>query len=416
MKKSLWIVGSLCILGLLLVGCEPIDVDININNGGSWAVGGELTGVVSVTGESTGDVQFPQDDAATVEMSDEVIELAILLDTSNSMDGLIEQAKSQLRQMVNEFSKARDTNGRMPRLKLALYEYGNDDLSMMKGYIRQVTPFTQDLDLISQELWSLDTNGGSEYCGEVIKKSVADLDRSGGDDSLKIILIAGNEEFTQGDIDYRQWVADAKAKGIIVNTIFCGDYDEGVDTMRKDGATLGGGKYFNIDQDKEVVYIDAPQDDLIFELNQQLNDTYIPYGSEGEVRAAVQEEQDEASSSYGLSNLVNRAVTKSSKNYSNASWDLIDAIDQNIVKLDDVDEKDLPQEMQDMTLEEREKFVVEQQAARDEIQTQISELSIARDTYIAEERSKMNLSDDTLDQVMLDIISSQLGLKGFVVE
>ena len=38
-----------------------------------------------------------------------VVQLAILLDTSNSMDGLIDQARSQLWKVVNEFSaRARD--------------------------------------------------------------------------------------------------------------------------------------------------------------------------------------------------------------------------------------------------------------------------------------------------------------------
>ena len=50
------------------------------------------------------------------------IKIALLLDTSSSMDGLIEQAKSQLWKLVNELSKFNYQNEK-PELEIALYEY-----------------------------------------------------------------------------------------------------------------------------------------------------------------------------------------------------------------------------------------------------------------------------------------------------
>ena len=73
-------------------------------------------------------------------------------------------------------------NGLMPVIgeeewdEIALYEYGNDNLPMREGYIRQVTPFTSDLDLISEKLFKLKTLGGSEFCGEVISVSLRQLE------------------------------------------------------------------------------------------------------------------------------------------------------------------------------------------------------------------------------------------------
>src|SRR5215204_3864192 len=103
-----------------------------------------------------------------------LVQLAILLDTSNSMDGLIAQAKTQLWQIVNEFIGAKQ-DGKAPKVEVALYEYGNDGLSKEKGYVRQVAPLTVDLDKISESLFALKTNGGSEYCGWVIRDAVKDL-------------------------------------------------------------------------------------------------------------------------------------------------------------------------------------------------------------------------------------------------
>ncbi|MEO9894262.1 vWA domain-containing protein, partial [Aurantibacter sp.] len=91
------------------------------------------------------------------------VKIALLLDTSNSMDGLINQAKAQLWDIVNEFTHAKCGNEARPKLQIALYQYGNDNLSSREGYIQQVLNFSSDLDEISEKLFSLTTNGGEEY-------------------------------------------------------------------------------------------------------------------------------------------------------------------------------------------------------------------------------------------------------------
>lgn len=98
---------------------------------------------------------------------DNKIQVALLLDTSNSMDGLIDQAKSRLWNIVNTLTTVK-YNGQAPQVEIALYEYGNDGLKD-ENYIRQITPLTQDLDLVSEKLFALRTNGGNEYCGAVIR-------------------------------------------------------------------------------------------------------------------------------------------------------------------------------------------------------------------------------------------------------
>ncbi|MBT8184049.1 MAG: VWA domain-containing protein, partial [Eudoraea sp.] len=179
-----------------------------------------------------------------------VVKIALLLDTSNSMDGLINQAKAQLWDIVNKFTSARCGNHQRPTLQIALYQYGNDDLSSREGYIQQVIGFSSDLDEISEKLFSLTTNGGEEFCGEVIQTSVRQLDWGKNEDHLKMIFIAGNEPFTQGKLNYRDAVQNAREKDIVVNTIFCGNYQQGVNTHWKAGATMTGGEYMAIDHNK----------------------------------------------------------------------------------------------------------------------------------------------------------------------
>jgi hypothetical protein len=93
-----------------------------------------------------------------------LVQMAILLDTSGSMSGLIDQARAELWAIVNEFIFAK--RGDMaPEVQVALYEYGKMSLPQEGGYIRRIVPFTTDLDKVSEELFALKTNGGDEYCG-----------------------------------------------------------------------------------------------------------------------------------------------------------------------------------------------------------------------------------------------------------
>ena len=137
-----------------------------------------------------------------------LIQIAILLDTSSSMNGLINQARTQLWTVVNEFARTKQS-GQAPMLQVAVYEYGNSGLVAGEGYIRQVLPLTDDLDAVSEKLFALTTNGGDEYCGQVIDAATKGLGWSDSAKVYKAIFIAGNEPFTQGPVSYQASCAAA---------------------------------------------------------------------------------------------------------------------------------------------------------------------------------------------------------------
>lgn len=190
-----------------------------------------------------------------------VIQMAILLDTSNSMDGLINQARSQLWKVVNEFATAR-RNGQVPDLRVALYQYGNSRLSKDTNWIQQVLPFSDDLDRVSEKLFALTTNGGQEYCGAVIQHAVNQLQWSESNDDLKCIFIAGNEPFSQGPVGYQEVCKTAIEKGITVSTIFCGNEAQGVQTGWQAGALLADGSFMNIDKQSRRRDRHAPRQEV----------------------------------------------------------------------------------------------------------------------------------------------------------
>jgi hypothetical protein len=351
---------------------------------------------------------------AKAEKRDEknLIQIAILLDSSGSMSGLIDQAKSQIWKIVNELALAK-RDGKSPDIEVGLYEYGKATISSSEGYLRMLVPLSSDLDRVSDQLFKITTNGGDEYCGKVIQVATESLKWSKSNKALKVIVIAGNEPFTQGSVDYRLASKNAISKGIIVNTIFCGNEQTGIQTKWKDGADLADGKYMAIDHTKKVVHIEAPQDDEILKLGRELNKTYIGYGASGKKLKQRQAAQDTNARNMSKSVMVQRSFTKSSKKYKNTKWDLVDAMENDEVKVEEMEEKELPAEMKKMKKGERKKYVVKKSKERGVLQKKIAKLRKSRNAYVLKERKKRSGSDKTLDSVIVNAIKEQAMRKKF---
>lgn len=340
------------------------------------------------------------------------IQMAILLDTSGSMSGLINQARAELWKVVNEFITVKK-DGKSPQLDVALYEYGKSSLSGSEGYIRQIVPFTNDLDKVSQELFALKTNGGSEYCGWVIKDAVNCLQWSKAPSDLKVIFIAGNEPFTQGPVDYKVSCKSAIEKSIIVNTIHCGSQQDGISGKWKDGALVADGSYLCINHNQQAVEIAAPQDAEIVKLNSELNTTYIAYGREGARYKENQVAQDNNSGRLSVSNAAARAATKSSSYYRNDSWDVVDAVKNDKLKLKELKKEDLPEEMKKMNKDQQKEYVEKKSKKRQEIQKKIQKLNEARKKHIADEMKKLNKADKSLGSAMIKAVRKQAESRKF---
>ena len=353
------------------------------------------------------------------------IQVALLLDTSNSMDGLIDQAKTRLWDIVNTLSTLK-YQGKTPQIEISLFEYGNNSLSVESNYIRQVTPMTSDLDLISEMLFGLRTNGGSEYCGAVIQSAATKIDWSTDKNDIHLIYIAGNEEFTQGKIPYQEAIATALSKDIFVNTIYCDNNsrngkpsDDPISRTWKDGAKLGQGKYFSINSDRKVRQIATPFDDQISAKNSLLNKTYMGYGHEGSSKLEAQSVQDSNAFSISKEVAVSRSVSKAnSKVYDNASWDLVDRYtkDKEIVKK--LEKKDLPAELQTKSKEEIQSIIEAKKTERETLQKEINALAKQRQAYIDDEAKKTQKdgSGDDLGKAINESIIGFAKAKNYNVE
>lgn len=314
------------------------------------------------------------------------IQIAILLDTSGSMDGLINQTREQLWRIVNTFATAKK-EGKRPRLELALYQYGNDGIPAQQHHVQRVVPLTTDLDKVSEALFKLSTNGGNEYCGAAISHALGELEWSANPKDLKLIYIAGNEPFTQGPIAFRDAVKSSISRGIVVNTIHAGTEQQGLSDGWAEAAKLADGNFLFIDSNRAVARVDAPQDAELARLSQEMNKTYIAYGGKGKEAVARQAAQDSNAQGMSASSMSTRAVAKASPMYRNGDWDLVDA-KKDGKPMKAIAPEELPAELRGLDEKQRDEFVEKKAKERAEIQAKIAKVSAEREQYVQGEMKK----------------------------
>jgi hypothetical protein len=337
------------------------------------------------------------------------IQAAILLDVSGSMEGLIEQAKAQLWNMVSVMGKAKCDAG-TPQFEIALYEYGRDTNDPTKGYVKQLNKFTTDLDSISRNLFRLRTNGGSEYCGQVIYTSLGDLTWDASPSNYKVIFIAGNEDFLQGEITYTVACEEAKKKGVIVNTIYCGSREMGIREHWNLGGECGNGSFTVINKDAKEENIPTPYDTMLYVLNKKLNGTYIYYGAGGSEKYESMGYTDVMNDGLSSTASAKRTAVKGNRQvYNNSSWDLVDANFYDSAFIAKVDMKTLPDSLKNKTRAQLQQVVKQKNKEREQVQRDIAATSVQREQYIINEKAKRanNKTNATLETEVERIIKEQ---------
>ncbi len=338
------------------------------------------------------------------------VDLAICLDISGSMDGLIDSAKARLWSIVNDLATAKP----VPELRVALLTYGCDAYDANTGWVVVDSGLTEDLDLISAKLFALRTNGGTELVGRVVDKAAQSLEWSTDPNALKIIIVAGNEGADQDTvITYQAASKTSIEKGILVNSIFCGNSGDPIATAWADVAKLADGQFLCIDQSTGAVVEATPFDAQLTTLSASINTTYLPMGAVGQQAWANQAAQDLNAAGLGGGVAAQRCQTKGGELYDNRQWDLVDGCSKGTMKLEDIKDEDLPEAMRGKSLDEKKKIVGENETRRKDIQKEIGDVQVKRDAFVAEEsRKRATTQGATLDDALKQAIRKQATQKG----
>lgn len=337
------------------------------------------------------------------------VEIAICLDTSGSMEGLIDSARARIWDIVNDLAKATPA----PKLRVALLDYGNDGHNPEMGWTSIDTDFTEDLDMVSAKLFGLRTNGGTELVGRAIDRATRDLKWTGDDTALKILVIAGNESADQDrQVAYQEAAKRAIAAGILVNSVYCGAANDSLAPQWSEVARLADGRFACIDQATGAIAIATPFDQELVALSASLNTTYLPFGSGGAACWANQTEQDTNARNMSSAVAAQRCLTKGGNAYSNGAWDLVDASKDSAFKLEAIPVDQLPEPMRAMTLEQRREHIAARGKEREEIRKRVAELDAQRAKFVAQETARRGAEGSSFDRAIRDAVRAQAVARG----
>lgn len=344
------------------------------------------------------------------------IELVFVLDTTGSMGGLLEGAKSKIWSIVNDIMQKR--GGKDVQVKVGLVAYRDRG----DAYITKVTPLTENLDDVYAQLMAYRAEGGGDTPEDVRSALQDTLNKVGwskpGVPASKIMFLVGDappHEDYKNVQDTTTSAKKARELGMIINTIQCGNIRETTLPWRNI-AQWGGGEYFAIEQDGGVQVIATPYDAELASLGEKIGGTYMAYGhadlrkSKKAKQVAMEEKVATAASlapaaaAPAAERAVNKAMNKSAYDES----DLVQQFESGSLSLDKIADSDLPDELQALKPAERKAKLEQRMQERKQIKEKIVAVSKKREEFLAQERSKGSVKKTGFDAAVASALEKQI--------
>jgi Mg-chelatase subunit ChlD len=329
------------------------------------------------------------------------VEVVFCLDTTGSMGGLIEGAKQKIWSICNQIAGGKPT----PDLKVGLVAYRdrNDE------YVTKVFDLTDDLDAVHGHLKGFAAAGGGdapESVNQALADAVNKVKWSTDKKTLRIIFLVGDAPPHMDypdDVKYPQTCKLACEKGIIINSIQCGQDAECQRTW-KDICAKAEGSYGQIAQDGGVASIATPFDHRLAAINREVSDSTLAYGKGG-FRAEA-ESKVAAAKTLPAGAAADRAgfIAKDGKA---ATYDLIDGIKANKVKLEDLKDDELPAELKKIDPKDRKAYLEKVEKKREELRKEALELDKKRSDFIQKKLAENKKGKDGFDEQVLETLRKQ---------
>ncbi|KLN59242.1 von Willebrand factor, type A [Kiloniella spongiae] len=335
------------------------------------------------------------------------IEVAFVLDTTGSMADLIDGAKRKIWSIANTIVDIHpDAN-----IEMALIGYRDiGDDYVIKSY-----DMSPDIQGLYGNLVHFQANGGGdtpEAVNEALDASVRQLDWTEGEDTQRIVFLVGDAPphmDYENAPKYPEVIKAARKEGIIVNAVQAGG-DSETRKIWKEIAQLGNGRYIPIPQDGgQIKIIETPFDGDIIILQKRIDETVIAYGSEEE-QSAVQDKmelKEAAPSAVQVENSKFYSKRSSVKEVITGGGDLVADIKNGVVKLEAIEDSDLPKELQGKPDQEKQAYIDAKLAEREQLEKSMSKLITKYDAYVAE-KAKEQGKTDSFDQAVQETLKKQL--------
>jgi len=337
-----------------------------------------------------------------------VIDAVFVLDTTSSMSGLIETAKEKIWAIASTMASAQQS----PQIRIGLVAFRDRG----DQYVTRTIDLSEDLDSVYADLMDFSAQGGGdgpEAVNQGLSEAINSVSWSKNQSAYKTIFLVGDappKMNYSNDVKYTESIAEARTRGIIVNTIQCGT-DRQTTKFWKHMAQLGDGKFFQVEQGGGSVQVSTPFDADLARLSAELDDTRLYFGN-AEVKtrmerksAAVKKLQTEASvTSQARRSIFN--MTSSGRKNRLGDNELVDAVSSGALALEEIAETELPESLQSMDSDDRKRTISRLNSQRESLSKQIRNLTEKRKAYISDTITTAT-KKDSLEQKLFDAIRDQ---------
>ena len=388
----------------------------------------KLLGIALFTVTLAAIVYYPQLSAKTIKINPPVnqhivayqkpkIDVVFVLDTTGSMGGLIQTAKDKIWSIATTMASAQQA----PEIRIGLVAYRDHG----DAYITKVVDLSDDLDSVYATLMDFQADGGGdtpESVNKALYDAVHKMSWSEADDAYQVVFLVGDAppHMDYNEVRYPEIVASAHEKGIVINTIQCGEIPSAVGPWTQI-ASLGHGNFFQVEQTGGAVAYNTPFDEQIATLSAKFDDTRLYYGTEEE-KNRMQEKVAATDKLHAGASFASRArrgvfnASESGKTNLLGANELVDAVATGRIDLNEINKDALPEALVAMAPEERKELIEEIVVQREDLQRQIQKLSADRDGYLAEKVEEAGGLRSSLDQQLYDAVKEQASAAGLEYE
>jgi len=345
------------------------------------------------------------------------IEVVFVLDTTGSMGGMIQAAKEKIWSIASSMASAESA----PEIRMGLVAYRDRGDS----YITRVLDLSDDLDSMYAALMEFQAAGGGdgpESVNQALNDAVNRISWSQDDSSYRVVFLVGDAppHMDYNEVQYPAIVSQARQRGILINTIQCGE-DRNTRQNWNRIAQQGGGRYFQVEQGGSALAISTPFDAQIARLSEELDRTRIFYGSTAD-KLAQQKKLAATEKLHADASVESRArratfnASSSGKANFLGKGELVDDVASGRVDMATIEAEKLPAPMQAMAPEEQQALIKEKAAARKALQQRIEKLAEQRADFIRQKVAKSGAAEASLDYKLYSTIREQAAEKGLRYE
>jgi cell division protein FtsB/Mg-chelatase subunit ChlD len=352
-----------------------------------------------------------------VAVTQPVVDVVFVLDTTGSMSGLIQTAKDKIWSIANTMASAKPT----PKIRIGLVAYRD----IGDQYVTRVVDLSDDLDSVYSVLMDFEAAGGGDTPESVnrgLYDAVYNMSWSQVSQAYQAIFLVGDAppHMNYNEVRYPEIAAMASARGIVINTIQCGDMPGALEPWTQI-ASLGNGRFLQVEQAGGAVIFASPYDEEIAKLSARLDDTRLYYGNETD-KASMQAKVAATAKLNENASLASRArrggfnVSSAGETNLLGNKELVEAISSGALKLDDIDRDALPEELKPMAPAEQQARIAQLSSERQELKQKIRKLSEDRSSYLFKKVEDSGGAGDSLDRKLFDLVKEQASKAGLEYE